>query len=240
MMLDRVLSLLYPKRCPVCDDIVIPKGSMVCDSCKDILQPVKPPLCYKCGRQIISEDLEYCDTCSNYNFSFERAFSLWPYNNTVKASLSNFKYKGRREFADYYAQKLYEHFAPLITKLDIDIIVPVPIHTDRLKTRGFNQSALIAFKLAEKAGLPIADDYLLRKKNTLAQKNLDYIARRANLREAFSINKNSKYYGIYLKNVLLLDDIYTTGSTADACAKVLKEAGSDRVYVLCAAAVRAT
>ena len=100
-MFKRLLNLLYPARCPVCDDIVIPQGNKVCDTCKDILKPVAPPLCYKCGRQIISEAAEYCDTCLRYSFSFERAFSLWPYNNTVKASLAAFKYKGRREFADY-------------------------------------------------------------------------------------------------------------------------------------------
>ena len=239
-MFNRLLNLLYPARCPVCDDIIMPRGNQVCDSCKDILKPIAPPLCYKCGRQIISEGAEYCDTCLHYSFSFERAFSLWPYNNTVKSSLSAFKYKGRREFADYYACKLYEHFAPLINKLEVDILVPVPIHADRLLTRGFNQSALIAVKLADRLGLPASEDYLLRSKNTLAQKNLDHVARRANLRDAFSVNKNSKYYGNYIKNVLLIDDIYTTGSTANACAKALKDAGSDKVYVLCVASVRAT
>ena len=239
-MLIRLLDFIYPKRCPVCDDIVIPKGKSVCGSCKNILIPLQEPLCYKCGRQIISNSSEYCDTCMSYNFSFDKAFSLWPYNSTVKTSLSNFKYRGRREFADYYADKLYEYFHTALTKLNISAVVPVPIHPERLKNRGYNQAELIAEILAKKLDLPIVTDYLIRSKNTLAQKNLDPVSRRKNLREAFRINHNSKFYEIQLKNILLIDDIYTTGSTADACSAVLKEAGTEKVYVLCVASVRAT
>jgi len=239
-MLIRLLDFIYPKRCPVCDDIVIPKGKLVCGSCKNILIPLQEPLCYKCGRQIISNSSEYCDTCMSYNFSFDKAFSLWPYNSTVKTSLSNFKYRGRREFAEYYADKLYEHFHNALPKLNISAVVPVPIHPERLKNRGYNQAELIAEILAKKLDLPIVTDYLIRSKNTLAQKNLDPVSRRKNLREAFRINHNSKFYEIQLKNILLIDDIYTTGSTADACSAVLKEAGTEKVYVLCVASVRAT
>ncbi len=239
-MLTKLLNLLYPRRCPVCDDIVVPKGKLVCDSCKNILNPLQEPLCYKCGRQIISTSSEYCDTCMNYRFNFDKAFSLWPYNSTVKASLSNFKYKGRREFAEYYADKLYEHFYTTLSNLSISAIVPVPIHPERLKSRGYNQAELIAEILATKLNLPVITDYLVRSKNTLAQKNLDSVSRRKNLKEAFKINKNSKFYKIHLNNILLLDDIYTTGSTADACSTTLKEAGSKNVFVLCVASVRAT
>lgn len=236
-MLKKLLNLLYPKRCPVCDDIVMPKGKLVCDSCKDILIPLQEPLCYKCGRQIISASAEYCETCSNYNFNFDRAFSLLPYNHTAKVSLSNFKYKGRREFAEYYADILYKHFETVISKLNITAVIPVPIHNKRLKIRGYNQAELIAEILAQKLKLPHISDYLIRSKNTLAQKNLDPISRRKNLKEAFEINKNSQYYNMLLKNVLLIDDIYTTGSTADACSTALKDSGIKKVYVLCVASV---
>ena len=239
-MLIKLLNLLYPRRCPVCDDIVIPKGKLVCGSCKNILNTLQEPLCYKCGRQILSSSSEYCDTCMSYNFNFDKAFSLWPYNNTVKASLSNFKYKGRREFAEYYADKLYEHFHTALSKINISAVVPVPIHPERLKSRGYNQAELIAGILAKKLNLPIITDYLVRSKNTLAQKNLDPVSRRKNLKEAFRINKNSKFYTSQIKNVLLIDDIYTTGSTADACSAILKETGTEKVYVLCVASVRAT
>ena len=239
-MLKRFFDFLYPIRCPVCDDIVVPGGKSVCNSCKDILVPLTSPLCYKCGRQIISASTEYCETCTSYNFSFDRAFSLWPYNNTVKNSLSRFKYKGRREFAGYYADKLYEHFGAVIYKLNITAIVPVPIHSKRLVSRGYNQAGLIAKILSDKLEIPYVSDYLVRSKNTTAQKNLDPVSRRKNLKNAFEINKNSQYYRVQLRNVLLIDDIYTTGSTADACSAILKNNGTERVYVLCVASVRAT
>ena len=87
--------------------------------------------------------------------------------------------------------------------------------------------------------LPNISDYLIRSKNTIAQKNLDPLSRRKNLKNAFEINKNSHYYGIHLRNILLIDDIYTTGSTADACSTILKENGTEKVYVLCVASVKA-
>ena len=118
--------------------------------------------------------------------------------------------------------------------------MPVPIHPERLKNRGYNQSELISEILAKKLDLPVITDYLIRSKNTLAQKNLDPLSRRKNLKDAFRINKDSYFYEIQLKNILLIDDIYTTGSTADACSYALKEAGTEKVYVLCVASVRAT
>ncbi|MGP1612847.1 MAG: ComF family protein [Catonella sp.] len=238
-MLKILTELLYPRRCPICDDIVFPKGKLVCNSCRDILMPLHEPLCYKCGRQITSTGSEFCETCFNYNFNFDKAFSLWPYNNITKTSLARFKYKGRREFADYYADKLYEYFAPLISKLDISALIPVPIHPNRLITRGYNQANLISNILSKKLDLPNISDYLIRSKNTTAQKDLDPISRRKNLKNAFEINQNSKYYNIHLKNILLIDDIYTTGSTADSCSKILKDSGTEKVYVLCIASVRA-
>lgn len=239
-MIKKLINLLYPRRCPICDDIIIPRGCLVCDSCRDILTPLHEPLCYKCGRQISSTSSEFCNTCSNYHFSFDRAFSLWPYNNTAKSSLSNFKYKGRREFADFYADKLYEHFTPLLSGLKLNAIIPVPIHPKRLASRGYNQAELIAEALSKKSGLITISDYLVRTKNTEAQKNLDPTSRRKNLQNAFTINSNSKYYDIPLQNVLLIDDIYTTGSTADACAKVLKNFGIKKVYILCTASVKSS
>lgn len=238
-MLKILTELLYPKRCPVCDDIVLPKGGLVCDSCRDILMPLHEPLCYKCGRQITSTTLEFCETCAKYDFNFDKAFSLWPYNDISRTSLARFKYKGRREFAEYYADRLYVHFESLISKLNISVLVPVPIHQNRLITRGYNQANLISDILSKRLNLPNASDYLIRIKNTEAQKDLDPVSRRKNLNNAFAINQNSKYYNIHLKNILLIDDIYTTGSTADACSKVLKDSGTEKVYVLCLASVKA-
>ncbi len=230
-------DILYPRRCPVCDDIVVPKGELSCPSCKNSLTLLNKAVCFKCGRKINSLHSEFCSSCSQYPRSFDKAYSLWEYDSIMKTSISNFKYKGRREFADFYASEMFRHFEKTLLSLDISAVVPVPLHKDRFRTRGFNQAELIAEILSKKLDIPVITDYLIRPKNTTAQKKLDFNHRRNNLSGAFSINKSSPYYDCYIKNILLIDDIYTTGSTADACADTLKKAGTDKVYVLCIASV---
>ena len=232
-----LLTLLYPRRCPVCDDVVYPMGKTVCDECSDILSPLSPPLCFKCGKKLENDVEEYCENCKKHSFSFDRAFSLWSYNEIIRNSLSRFKYKNRREFADYYSENLFKHFHFLFSKEKISAIIPVPIHINRRRERGYNQAELITRILSEKSGIPEVTDYLIRVKSTKAQNTLDPSARKKNLNGAFLINKSSKYYNMHLNSVLLVDDIYTTGNTADICSETLKKSGVSKVYVLCIASV---
>lgn len=236
-LVSSFLNLIYPRRCPVCDDIVTPRGNLICDSCSDILNILKEPLCFKCGRRLLDPDKEFCNTCSTSEHYFDRAYSLWEYDKVTRRSIARFKYKGRREYAAFYADELYKYFNPLLYSLHLSAIVPVPIHENRLRVRGFNQAELISEILSDKLEIPHATDYLVRTKDTIAQKNLTSVSRKKNLNYAFSINKISPFYNVHLENVLLVDDIYTTGSTVDACSKILKEAGSVRVFALCVSSV---
>lgn len=236
-LISKFLDLLYPRRCPICDDIILPKGKLVCDTCFSVLKVLKEPLCFKCGKRLLSYDNSLCASCSKTSHYFDKAYSLWEYDDIAKKSISRFKYKGRREYAEFYADELYNHFNLTLTSLNLSLLIPIPIHKNRLRVRGFNQAELISTALSEKLKLPHTTDYLIRIKDTVAQKGLDPLSRKKNLNKAFSINKDSSFYNQYIENVLLIDDIFTTGSTVDACSKVLKEAGILRVFALCLSSV---
>ncbi len=109
-----------------------------------------------------------------------------------------------------------------------EALIPVPIHKSRMRKRGFNQAALVAERMGERLGIPVEKDILVRVKKTKAQKNLSDAERRENLKNAFQVSGNE----LKLKRVVLVDDIYTTGSTLDAGASVLREAGAEKVYFL--------
>lgn len=138
-----------------------------------------------------------------------------------------FKYGNRPEYADFFAASIRHFGKSRIKAWKPLIIIPVPIHKDRLNKRGYNQAALIARSLSLLTGIPANEEFVIRTKKTKAQKELDKNARRKNLAEAF------KYVGTQKvpPRVLIVDDIFTTGNTADAIAAVLKENGAEKVYV---------
>jgi len=159
---------------------------------------------------------------------FDRGVALYDYQ-SMKKSIFRFKYKGRREYAKFYAQDLYEHLKEEIRRMRADVIVPVPLHKSRKKSRGYNQAELIARHLSSLTGIPMQKNLVKRVKKTVPQKQLDSRARQNNLKKAFNINPNVvKLY----KRILLVDDIYTTGSTIDAVAYVLKCRGAETIYFI--------
>ena len=146
----------------------------------------------------------------------------------MRASIARFKYRGRREYADFYAEEMVKSLGELLLSWEPDALIPVPLHKSRMKRRGFNQAELTARKIGESLGIPVKTGLLLRTKKTSPQKELNDTQRRANLKNAFQVSQND----VRLKNVVLVDDIYTTGSTMDAAASVLLEHGAEKVYFL--------
>lgn len=227
-------DFLFPVRCPICDK-VLKKGDFACQSCWDLVPSLaNSPCCNKCGRPLLSLKETYCSTCCKHELSFDRGFSLWNYNHpAIKRSLKFYKYRGRCDYSIFYAKKLIETYPFLFSNQSISALIPVPIHKKRRRIRGYNQAELLAKELSKQTGIPLITNLLLRSKNTLPQNKLNFTDRRKNLKNAFSINQNSPFYKKSLTSILLIDDIYTTGSTADICSSLLKESGVMSVYVLC-------
>ncbi len=225
--LNNVWKLLYPARCPVCDKAVSPAGALICYSCHQKLQPVREPRCRKCGKGLSKQEQELCVDCRNRTHRYIRGIALYEYD-CIHESVYRFKYEGRREYADFYAQEIIRYLGGQIRSFHPDALIPVPLHPDRLKKRGYNQAQLIAEGIGAGMGIPVRSGVVGRVINTIPQKELAPAERQNNLKRAFKIQEND----VKLKTIIIVDDIYTTGSTVDALCKVLESAGVERAFFI--------
>ena len=217
---------LFPRRCPVCGGVAMPKGRLICPACLKQLSFVSSPACMKCGKEIGSRDQEYCTDCIRRKKSFTRGFALLNYDSRAAVSMAAVKYHNKREYLDFYARAAALRFEKQFRQAGIQVIVPVPVHASRLKTRGFNQAAVLAEKLSAELGIPW-EELLIRVKKTDPQKSLGSAERLKNLRGAFEAEQEAGKW----ERVLLVDDIYTTGSTAEICSRALLKTGVKQVFV---------
>lgn len=181
--------------------------------------------------------------CIRHRRSFDGGISLFQYGrrhlkpvkgkkpgyekHSMGESILRFKYHNCREYADYYIEELMNVHGSCLEWLRPDVIIPVPVHPARYRMRGYNQAEILARKLGEALDTEVCSDLLIRVKKTRPQKELNDAERLRNLREAFVLSREvPRRYG----TVLLIDDIYTTGSTMEACSRRLKEAGVRRIF----------
>lgn len=140
-----------------------------------------------------------------------------------------FKYKNKREYADYYAEEAAGLYEKWVRMHGIEAIVPIPMYDAKKRARGYNQAEVFAKKLGAQLGIPVDCRLIKRVKNTIPQKELNDRQRKDNLKGAFQLRTNIVKY----KKLLLVDDIYTTGSTIDAAAETLQAAGVEHIYFIC-------
>ena len=224
---ERVLDLLFPKRCVVCDEIAGQEGKAVCRRCRDKILYVQEPFCLKCGEQLQHEEQEYCEDCKKNRHLYIQGSALYDYG-SMADSIFRFKYAGRMEYADFYGRELYERKAGWLSMVQPDALVPVPIHAARKRKRGYNQAELVARHLSSLCGVPVNNSLIYRPKQTAPLKDLSHSERQNNLKRAFKIRQND----VKLSTIVIIDDIYTTGSTIDAMSEVLHQAGISDVYFM--------
>ena len=158
-----------------------------------------------CGKQLDDETLEVCGDCREKRHDFIRGVAAFAYTKEIKQSMYRFKYDGQRDYAFFYADTLFKLRGHIIAGWKPDVVVPVPLHKKRYIKRGYNQAALLAYRLGEQLGIPVDEKLISREKNTLPQKELNDKERTKNTKNAFHVNTNIVKY----KKVLLIDDIYT-------------------------------
>jgi ComF family protein len=180
----------------------------------------------RCGKPVDSADEEYCMDCHRLEKHYEQGYPLYQYVSPVKEGLLAMKYNNRREYADFYSQDMLRVFGSKWKELKLDGILPVPIHKHKRRSRGYNQAELLADPISRQLQLPLYKKLLIRTIDTLPQKELDDKERMKNLKSAFLFHENE----VKLKKVLLVDDIYTTGATIEACTEVLHQKGVSQVY----------
>ena len=219
-------DLFFPPRCAVCDT-VLPFGEEgICRDCSVRLPYVEEPRCFGCGRTVENEEEEFCGDFVRKKHLFLRGYPVLRYVPPVSDAMAALKYHGRAEYASFYGGLIADRFADQWKELMPDVLVPVPVHPHRLRKRGYNQAALIADAISGKTGIPVNERILVRGTDTVAQKKLSREERALNLRSAFRPGPEKPP-----ATVLLVDDIFTTGATADACTEVLLRSGAERVYV---------
>ena len=222
-----VIQLLFPRRCPVCDRIVKPSGEKICLECLGKLKPIAAPWCLKCGKKMRREG-DFCGECRNGRLHFYTAArALYEYSSAA-ASIYRFKYGGRREYGDFFGEEMTAFLGDFIRSAGAEGLIPIPLHAKRLRKRGYNQAEVLAKVLGEKMNLPVYDKIIVRVKNTAPLKNQNSKERQNNLKKAFLVREND----VKLNTVILVDDIYTTGSTVDEAARVLLDSGVGKVYVV--------
>jgi len=226
MKKDTILQILFPRRCPVCGEITRPAGSLICPFCLPKLSFIKSPVCKKCGKEIMDETMEFCGDCMVHRHAFEYGVALVNYDEIARRSMAQIKYNNKREYLDFYGAAMAARYGETIKRMHVDAIVPVPVHATRRRKRGFNQAEVLARHIGRRLQIPVVPEILVRDKKTKPQKELSAADRLKNLSGAFRAGT----IPAGVKAVLLVDDIYTTGSTVEACARVLRRAGIDRVY----------
>lgn len=222
------MDLLYPPRCPICDEVAA-EGFPICPHCRKSIRAVREPVCKKCGKPIGGFREEFCGDCVRKSHGFTQGKAVWVYEKKVKESIYRFKYQNRRDYGRAYAKEMAERYGGWIKNNRIQAILPIPLYHRKKKQRGFNQAEVVAAELGEILGIPVERDLLVRVRNTRPQKELSESERKNNLKKSFKTVKSV----VQLKHILIVDDIYTTGSTMDAASSVLKEAGAGDIYFCC-------
>lgn len=226
-MKEEVLNLIYPRRCPICENTLAPKDKYVHRDCRSELVFISHPKCMRCGKPVERQEQEFCYDCRNKVFHYTRGFPCLKYDKRMSKSISAFKYKGKREYADFYIDELLQEYEEVFRAMSFDVLLPIPIHSSKQKERGFNQAELLAVGISKRIGVPVDTELLIRNRKTLPQKELNDKERLRNLEQAFELNP-SQNIELYHK-VLLVDDIYTTGSTIEACARLLSGRGVEEI-----------
>lgn len=233
-LLKPVVDFALPPRCPICG-ITVEADNRFCLSCWDDLDFLTEPWCASCGKPFAFEQGEgsQCVSCLKKPPEHDGVRAVVAYDDKSSLLPMRLKYGGRLGFAELIAGQLERFLDDLPSDA---LIIPVPLHRWRLWSRGFNQSVLIGRALSKQCGLTMETDILVRKNATPPLRSMSAKQRRRVVKNAFMAAPDARAK-IDRRTVVLIDDVYTTGSTANACAKILKAFGADRVLVFCWARV---
>lgn len=226
-----MLNSLYSGICIVCSNALT--KSFVCKSCALSFKLIKDlSTCFSCGtpfgHKLDSQNL--CNRCLKEEFSFKKARSIAFYDGQIRELLYDFKYRKKLAYSSIFCELIINNFPSDIDHFDL--VVPVPLHIKRLREREYNQSAIIAYQVSKKIDCDYNPFVLSKNNNTEPQVNFnDLYKRKGNVRDSFTVRDFSK---VKNKEILLVDDVFTTGSTSNECSKALLRAGASGVQVLTA------
>lgn len=230
---NKVVDIFFPRRCVDCEShITQGKRNFICSQCWSQVSLITPPFCTLCGIPFVSKDTipegYLCGQCRRKRPYFNTALSFAVYDGAIKELLHQYKYNKKIGIADDLFT-LVEDFSERVWHTRMNAVIHVPLHKDNLRDRGFDQSFVLAKKISSHFRLPSIADNVVRIKKTVSQVGLSKPKRIENTQGAFMVKRPAELKG---KNILLIDDVMTTGATVNECAKVLKKAGVQSISVL--------
>jgi competence protein ComFC len=221
--------LLYPSFCEICHKFLDNSGEkVICLSCREKIKPWASSYCLCCGRVFVGAgEPQHCRDCLERTPPYARHRSCARYEGTVKDVILLYKYRGFEVLGDFLGDFVARATAPeLALWPGVEAIIPVPLHPARKRERGFNQSQVLAGRLSKIRNIRLEEKRLVKVKNVPPQTTLAAKDREKNVRGAFRLKKTGDLEG---KVVLLVDDVFTTGSTIRECSSVLRKAGVKEV-----------
>lgn len=217
-----LLDLVYPTYCLACGAA---DENYLCAKCVEMIDIIGDMHCYKCA---IPCETYICSDCLSREFAFDWACSAGLYEGALRKAIHALKYDMHIAIVDQLAELMIRCYPHKELNGDVDMVIPIPIHRNRLIERGFNQSEELCRLLCKRIYVPMETDALFRIRNTRHQVSLPEDKRMLNIKGAFAVRQPDLVMG---RRVLLVDDVFTTGSTLNEAAKVLKESGAESVYV---------
>ena len=234
---EGLLNFIFPLDCKMCEKpIRESKGYSICEDCFKTIELIERPYCIKCGKPLIptvffKQNREIlCLDCKRKKYSFEFSRSTGIYDKVLKKCIHLFKYYGEKKLAKPLGKLMVDYLVKNDEfKKRIDLIIPVPLHKNDLRKRGFNQSILLGRVVGNYFSISVGEKVLIKKKLTPFQANLSKKEREKNILRAFLVEKPKEIKG---KNILILDDVFTTGATVEECTKELMKARAKNIFVL--------
>jgi ComF family protein len=231
-LLELALHILLPKTCLHCgQDLKFKSADHLCPKCLDNLEKILPLYCQRCGIPL-SGGGAHCFRCRGSlagKYKCDKIRSAFVFNKEIRSLIHHLKYKHKQGISVFFAVSLVEALFRYEEIQNFDLIIPVPLSAKRLRARGFNQSELIAKDLSVLTKTDSSNDLLIKFKETSPQTKLNRKERLENIKNAFMVTKPKE---VAKKNILLIDDVATTGSTFEECAKALKKCRAKRVFAL--------
>lgn len=230
--LDALAAVLFPAPCRICDSTLLDASRIpICKACLESFEPIREPMCRQCGRPFLSPvaieaQRPLCRLCRDGVYAFDRARSFGAYTDALGGAIILLKYERVTRLGDFFAERLVEVVRKAGEDFLADVVVPVPLHPDRQRERGYNQAELIARPLARRLGLELGAYLLVRTRPRPDKLKLSRRERWKSVRGAYATRSGVR---VDKRRILLVDDVLTTGATLDACARALKRAGAASV-----------
>jgi ComF family protein len=224
--LSILVQWLFPRRCCFCRKLLT-EPQALCETCRQAL-PWNHRACQRCALPL-ETDSRQCGACLTRPPAFVRCIAPFRYQPPISTAIIQLKFHEQLRYAPVLAQLLAEAVRQQDEALP-ECLIPIPLHTQRLRQRGFNQAVEIAKPLGKALNIPILRNHCYRRKNTLPQSQLSAPARRRNMRAAFDLRRPLR-----VQHVAIIDDVMTTGQTAQIFSRMLSDAGVKRIQIWCCA-----